>query len=111
MPTSYKILGRKHSASATMEELYSVPSSTSAVVSTITICNISNVSRTYRIAIKPATGTTLASEHYIAYDVAIAANDTTALTLGVTLAASNSIHVYASASSSLTFQAFGSEIS
>ena len=111
MPTAYKVLGRKHSAATTMEELYAVPSSTSAVVSTITICNLSNVSRTYRIAIKPATGTTLASEHYIAYDVPIAANDTTALTLGVTLATLNSIHVYASASSSLTFQAFGSEIS
>lgn len=111
MPTTYKILGRRHSGAAAMEELYAVPSATSAVVSTITICNISNVSRTYRIAIKPATGTTLASEHYIAYDVAIAANDTTALTLGVTLATLNSIQVYASAASSLTFQAFGSEIS
>jgi hypothetical protein len=93
-----------------MEELYAVPSSTSAVVSTITVCNRASAARTYRIAIKPATGTTLADEHYIAYDVAIAANDTVALTLGVTLAASNSIQVYSSAASSLTFQAFGSEI-
>lgn len=111
MPTTYKILGRKHSVATTMEELYAVPSSTSAVVSTITICNITNAARTYRIAIKPATGTTLAAEHYIAYDVSIAANDTTALTLGVTLATLNSIQVYASAANSLTFQAFGSEIS
>jgi hypothetical protein len=111
MPTTYKILGRKHSAATTMEELYSVPSATSTVVSTITICNIANAARTYRIAVKPATGTTLAAEHYIAYDVTIAANDTTSLTLGLTLATLNSIHVYASASNSLTFQAFGSEIS
>jgi hypothetical protein len=110
MPTTYKILGRKASAAAAMEELYAVPSSTSAVVSTITICNRSTASRTYRIAIKPLTGTTLATEHYIAYDVPIAANDTTALTLGITLATGNSIHVYASAAD-LTFQAFGSEIS
>jgi hypothetical protein len=111
MPTAYKVLGRKASAATTMEELYAVPSSTSAVVSTITICNRSTSSRTYRIAIKPTTGTTLADEHYIAYDVPIAANDTTALTLGITLATGNSIQVYASAGSSLTFQAFGSEIS
>jgi hypothetical protein len=32
MPTTYKILGRKASAATTMEELYAVPSSTSAVV-------------------------------------------------------------------------------
>jgi hypothetical protein len=111
MPTAYKVLGRKHSAATTMEELYAVPSATSAVVSTITICNITSSSKTYRIAIKPATGTTLASEHYIAYDATIAANDTVSLTLGLTLATLNSIQVYASASSSLTFQAFGSEIS
>lgn len=111
MPTVYKVLGRKHSVATTMEELYAVPSATNAVVSTITICNITATAKTYRIAIKPATGTTLASEHYIAYDVTIAGNDTTSLTLGITLATLNSIQVYASAATSLTFQAFGSEIS
>ncbi len=111
MPTAYKILGRKHSAATTMEELYAVPSATSAVIYTLTICNITAASKTYRIAIKPATGTSLASEHYIAYDTTIAANDTIALTLGITLATLNSIQVYASAATALTFQAFGSEIS
>ena len=110
MPTAYKVLGRKAAAATTEEELYTVPSATEAVVSTIVIANRSASARTYRIAIKPAAATTLADEHYIAYDVAIAANDSTALTLGITLAASNSIRVYASASSSLTFMAFGSEI-
>ena len=110
MPTTYKVLGRKASAATTMEELYAVPSSTSAVVSTITVCNRSTSARTYRIAIKPATGTTLADEHYIAYDVAIAANDTTALTLGVTLATTDVVTVYAS-SATMSFSAFGSELS
>ena len=45
------------------------------------------------------------------FDVAIAANDSVALTLGITLAAGNSIRSYASAASSLTFTAFGSELS
>jgi len=111
MPTAYKVLGRIASAATTLEELYAVPSSTSAVVSTLVVCNRSSSARTYRIAIKPTTGTTIADSHYIAYDVSIAANDTTALTLGLTLATGNSIQVYASAGSSLTFQAFGSEIS
>ena len=109
MATTYKILGRKASAATTMEELYTVPSSTSTVVSTITVCNRASAARTYRIALKPATATTLATEHYIAYDVTIAANDTVALTMGLTLATGNSIQVYASAAD-LTFQAFGSEI-
>ena len=110
MATIYKVLGRKASAATTMEDLYAVPSSTSAVVSTITVCNRASTAKTYRIAIKPATATTLATEHYIAYDVSIGANDTTALTLGITLATGNSVQVYAS-SADLTFQAFGSEIS
>lgn len=109
MPSSYKVLGRSAPSATTATELYAVPSSTSAVVSTITVCNRSASSRTYRIAVKPTSGTALGNDHYIAYDVAIAANDTTALTLGLTLATGNSLVVYAS-TNELTFQAFGSEI-
>ncbi len=110
MPTVYKVLGRRASAATTEEELYTVPASTEAVVSTLVVCNRSASARTYRISVKPTAATAIADEHYLAYDVAIAANDSTALTLGVTLAATNSIRVYASAASSLTFTAFGSEI-
>jgi hypothetical protein len=108
---AYKVLGRKAAAATTEEELYTVPSSSAAVVSSIVIANISASARTYRLAVKPTSGTTLANEHYIAYDVSIPANDSVALTLGITLAAGNSIRCYASAASSLTFQAFGSELS
>jgi hypothetical protein len=52
----------------------------------------------------------LAGQHYIAYDTPIAANDTIALTLGITLATTDVITVYAS-SASMSFSAFGSEIS
>jgi hypothetical protein len=110
MPTVYKVLGRRASAATTEEELYTVGASTEAVVSTLVVCNRSGSARSYRIAIKPTAATTLAVEHYIAYDVSIPANDSVALTLGITLAATNAIRVYASASDSLTFTAFGSEI-
>jgi hypothetical protein len=109
MPNSYKVLGRKASAATTEEELYTVPSATQSVVSTIVVANRSSVPVTYRLAVKPAASTTLANEHYLAFDVALAANDSTALTLGITLDAANSIRVYASAAS-VTFTAFGSEI-
>ena len=110
MPTAYKVLGRIASAATTLEELYAVPSSTSAVVSTLVVCNRSSSARTYRIAIKPTTGTTLADEHYIAYDVAIAANDTTALTLGIAINAGDKLDVYSS-DTNVSFSAFGTEIS
>lgn len=107
---AYKVLGRKAAAATTAEELYAVPSGSSAVVSTIVVANRSTSARTYRLAVKPTSGTTLADEHYIAYDVSIPANDSVALTMGITLASSNVIVTYASAASSLTFTAFGSEL-
>lgn len=106
---AYKVLGQLAAAATTEEGLYAVPASSSAVVSTIVIANRGTSSATYRIAVKPTAGTTLASTHYIAYDVPIAANDSTALTLGVTLAATNAIRTYAS-NANLTFSAFGTEL-
>jgi hypothetical protein len=85
-----------------------VPSATSTVVSTLVIANRAATSATYRIAIRPA-GATLANEHYIAYDVILAASDSTTLTLGITLAATDVITVYASTANT-SFNAFGSEI-
>jgi hypothetical protein len=107
---AYKVLGQLAAAATSAETLYTVASGSSAVVSTIVVANRSTSARTYRLAIKPTAGTTLADSHYLAYDVAIAANDSTALTLGVTLASGNVIVTYASAASSLTFTAFGSEL-
>ena len=109
MPTVYKVLAQSNPSATTAATLYTVPSSTSTVVSTITVCNQASTAGTYRIAIRPA-GATLAAQHYVAFDVAIAANDTTALTLGITLATTDVVTVYAS-SANLSFSAFGSEIS
>jgi glucose-6-phosphate dehydrogenase assembly protein OpcA len=109
MATAYKVLAQSNPSATTATTLYTVPSSTSAVVSTITVCNQAASAATYRIAVRPA-GATLAAQHYVAYDVAIAANDTTALTLGITLATTDVVTVYAS-SATMSFSAFGSELS
>jgi hypothetical protein len=108
MPTTYKVLGQVNPSAATATTLYTVPSAKSTVVSTITICNQAATPATFRVAIRPA-GATLAAIHYIAYDSIVAANDLTALTIGVTLATTDIITVYAS-SATLSFNAFGSEI-
>lgn len=109
MPTVYKVLAQSNPTVTTNTNIYTVPSATSAVLSTITICNQTTSQQSYRIAIRPA-GATLASQHYIAYDVPIQASDTTALTLGITLAATDVVTIYAS-SGSMSFSLFGSEIS
>jgi hypothetical protein len=108
MATVYKVLGQSAPAATTNTDLYTVPSATSAVISTLVVANRSGTAATYRIAIRPA-GATIANEHYIAYDVAVAAADSTTLTLGITLAATDVITVYSS-TANLSFNAFGSEI-
>lgn len=109
MATAYKVLGQSAPSATTDTDVYTVPSSTSAIVSTITACNRSAAAVTYRIAVRPA-GATIANEHYLAYDVSLAANDSVNLTLGVTLATTDVITVYAS-DGNLSFSVFGSEIS
>ena len=108
MATTYKVLGQSNPSATTATTLYTVPSATSTVVSTITVCNQASTAGTFRIAIRPA-GASLAAQHYVAYDTPIAANDTIALTLGVTLATTDVVTVYAS-SATMSFNAYGSEI-
>lgn len=108
MPTIYKVLGQIAPSAATATTLYTVPAATSAVVSTLSIANL-GVSTSYRIAVQPA-GAALEAMHYLAYDVAINANDAVMLTLGITLAATDVVSVYAGAAN-LSFSLFGSEIS
>lgn len=109
MANVYKVLAQSNPSATTATTLYTVPSSTSSVISTITVCNQAASAGSFRIAVRPA-GATLAAQHYVAYDVAIAANDTTALTLGLTLATTDIVTIYAS-SATMSFNAYGSEIS
>ena len=109
MAYTYKVLAQSAPSATTNTDVYTVGAGKQAIISTITVANRSATARTYRIAIRPA-GATLANQHYIAYDVSVAANDTTPLTLGVTLAATDVVTVYAS-TTDLSFGIFGSEIS
>ena len=108
MPQTHKVLGQANPSATTLTTLYTVPASTSAVVSTLVICNTASSATTYRIAVRPA-GATVATQHYVAYDAALPANDTVTLTLGVTLATTDVISVYA-ASANVAFAAYGVEI-
>ena len=107
MPTTYKVLGQAAPSATTATTLYTAPASTSAVASTLSIANL-GVSTTYRIAVRPA-GAALEAKHYLAYDVAINANDAVMLTLGITLATTDVVTVYAG-TANLSFSLFGSEI-
>jgi glucose-6-phosphate dehydrogenase assembly protein OpcA len=109
MPTVYKVLGQSNPSATTATTLYTVPASTSTVVSTVTVANLAGTAATYRISVRPA-GASQTNAMYLAYDVTVGALDTTTITLGITLATTDVVTVYAS-TANLAFQAFGSEIS
>lgn len=108
MATTYKVLGQSAPSATTLTTLYTVPSATTAVISSIVICNRDASSATYRIAVRPD-GAAIANSQYIAYDVTVGASDSTVLTLGITMDATDVLSVYGS-TANLTFSAFGSEI-
>lgn len=109
MATTYKVLGQSAPSATTDTNVYTVPSSTEAVISTITVCNRASTTSTYRIAIRPD-GASIGNQHYVVYDSTVGASDSVCLTLGLTLNAADVITVYAS-STNLSFGVFGSEIS
>jgi len=108
MPATYKILGQKNPGAATDEILYAVPAANSAIVSTVNICNQSNVGAAFRLAVRRANAALNASQ-YIAYDTIVGGNDSIALTLGLTLSATDTISCLAN-TATVGFSAFGTEI-
>lgn len=108
MAVAYKVLGQSAPSATTNTDIYTVPSATSVVSSSIVVANRGSTATTFRIAIRPA-GATLANLHYIAYDTTIQANDTASYSIGVTLAATAVVTVYAG-NGNLSFSVFGTEI-
>jgi len=109
MANAYKVLGQSAPSATTDTDVYTVPSATEAVISTIVIANRSASDASYRIAVRPD-GATIADEHYVAYDITVGAADSTALTLGITMNADDVLTVQGS-TADLSFSVFGSEIS
>ena len=110
MPTSYRVLGQA-TAATTAVSLYTVPASTTAVISTVSVCNFGTAT-TYRIAVRPL-GAAIANQHYLTYDSSIPANDSVLLTLGLTLSATDVVSVSSgmtATATNLSFGLFGSEI-
>ena len=109
MAEEYKILGQISPPSASWADLYTVPSSTQAVLSTISICNTTSASSSFQIALRP-NGDALDIKHYIAFNSAVPGYDTLFISIGATLGDTDVVSVYG-LTASLAFQAFGTEIS
>lgn len=105
---TYKVLGQSAPAATTNTDVYTVPSATETIISTIVIANRAATAGTFRLAVRP-NGATIANQHYLAFDVPIAANDSTTLTLGITLDAAD-VLTFRASSADQSINVFGTEI-
>ena len=106
--TTYKVLGQVAPLATTETDLYTVPASTETIVSSLVVTNRGTTSATYRISVS-VNGAATATKDYLIYDATINANSVVALTLGITMDATDKIRVYGS-TANLSINAFGSEI-
>jgi len=108
MAESFKVLGQANPFATTDTDLYTVPASTSASVSTISVANRSATGTTFRVYVAVA-GAATDPKQAIFHDQAIDGNTSVTITLGITLATTDKIRVYAGAAT-LSFNVFGVEI-
>jgi len=109
MPTEYKNFKILGTAGLTIyETLCSTTSLSTAVISTISICNRTTTNKQYRLAIVDSEGTPATSE-FIAFDATVAPNDTSFITVGLVLKNLQFVRV-SSTDSNVTFSAHFAEI-
>ena len=106
---AYKVLAQSAPSAATATNVYTVGSGVETVISTIIIANRVATAGSFRLSVRP-NGATQTNAMYCAYDVPVAGNDSTTLTLGVTVDATDVITVYCS-SADMSVNIFGTEIS
>lgn len=109
MANAYKVLGQADLTTTNLTACYTVPSSTETVISTVVLANRTASATTFRIAVRPD-GASISNSHYLAYDVPLAANDSTTLTLGITLNAADVLDVAAGDANAISVNIFGTEI-
>lgn len=108
MANAYKVLAQSAPLAAIATDVYTVPVATETVISTIIIANRAANSGTFRLSIRPA-GAQQSNLHFIAFDVPISGNDSTTLTLGVTMRATDVLTAFFS-SADMSINIFGTEI-
>ncbi len=109
MAQAYKVLAQSAPSATTNTDILTVGAGKSVVASTLSVCNRGTTAATYRVAVRPA-GTALANQHYMIFDASIMPKDTVTLSVGITMATTDVLTVYAS-SANLSFSLFGAEIS
>lgn len=109
MADTRKSLFQSYPAAGVLTDAYTVGSSKAVVVSTIYVSNRDALASTFRISIAVA-GAADSAAQYIYYDEPVFGKHSFALTVGLTLSATDVLRVY-SGSGALAFNGFGVETS
>lgn len=107
MADTIKVLGQSNPDATTDTDVYTVPDNTSAVLSSITICETNGGTPTFRIAVRPK-GLVVETKHYMVFDRSLFANDTVIITGGFTMSQGDIVMVRAS-DGNVAFSVYGVE--
>ena len=107
MADSLKVLGQLDPAATTTTTLYTVPDKTQTTISSIVAANRTGSAITFRLSVHVA-GAGADDKQFLFYDKSVAANDSFAIVLGITLNQTDVLKVYTSAVD-MSFNVFGCE--
>lgn len=107
MSDELKVLGQEAPAATTETNLYETPTLVQTTTSTLVICNRGAGAATFRVSVAPG-GVATDNAQYLFYDAEIQGNDTVVAVLGLTLAQTDVLRVYAS-TANLSFGLYGVE--
>lgn len=109
MADTIKVLGQVYPTLATITTLYTVPASTSAVVSSLVICNRSTTSADTVSVLIRIGGSAASNQQYILSLMPIGANDTYTATIGISLAETDIVSCF-STNGTCSFNLFGVQV-
>lgn len=111
MPQSYKRLGAIAPSANTQTNVYVVPTSTEAVISTITVCNQTASNASFSLIVMPTGSFASPSSNvnFIVRGAVVPAADTLVLTMGLT-ANTGTVIAANTNFANVSFAIFGSEI-
>lgn len=108
MAETIKVLAQLSPAAATQTDLYTVPGSMTATISSLMVCNQNGSTIKFRARVRVA-GAANDVKQFLYFDVEVLKNDAFAATLGITLGAGDVVSVQ-SDTANVSFNLFGVEV-
>jgi hypothetical protein len=103
-----KVLGQQYPSATTLTTLYTTPALTSAVVSSLVMCNKGTVADAVRAAVRVG-GASIEDKQYLFYDQPLGAKESLTVTIGISIDAADVVSVY-STQGTTAFNLYGVEM-